>query len=321
MGKGRGFGKTIFFGEHFTVYGTPVVASALSLTADAEVLRGVSGGWEILDDREESKGYKEAKKGMQIESLERIFAHLKFRPDHLKVRLSGDLPAISGIGATAASSVAIVRALSDEFGLNLSDDDVNAAAYEAEIAYHGPRTVGIDNRIATYGGILCLVRGERVEIETIVLREPVEVVIGNTGIVASTKSMLEGFAERKKRFPEKYIRLIEEARAVAENGLRSLKAFDLREIGRSMDQNHRLLKEAEVSCPELDFLVELSRREGAWGAKQTGSGGGGCMLALTPGKALQERVAQAIERQGFQAIRATVGGTAERSIPNRTISL
>jgi mevalonate kinase len=311
VGKGRGFGKTIFFGEHFTVYGTPVIASALSLTAQAEVHRASSGGWQIQDDRKESKGYKETKKGMQIESLERIFSCLKFRPDHLRVNLSGDLPAISGIGATAASSVAIVRALSDEFGLNLSDDEVNAASYEAEIAYHGPRTVGIDNRVATYGGILCLVRGERVETERIILREPVEVVIGNTGIVASTKVMLEGFAERKKRFPEKYTRLIEEARALAEDGLRSIKAFDLREIGRLMDQNHRLLKEAEVSCPELDFLVELSRKEGAWGAKQTGSGGGGCMLALTPEKSLQERVAQAIEREGFQAIRASVGGISD----------
>lgn len=307
MGKGIGYGKTIFFGEHFAVYGTPVIASALSLVGEAEVFRTTSGGWEIHDVRKESPGYKEAKRGMQIESLERIFSYLKFRPPHLRVRLSGDLPAVSGIGATAASSVAIVRALSEEFGLNLPDDEVNAASYEAEIAYHGPRTVGIDNRIATYGGILCLTRGERVEMEKIAFREPVEVVIGNTGIVASTQVMLEGFAERRRLFPGKYARLIEEAGAIAREARHGIEAFDLEEIGRLMDQNHRLLKEAEVSCPELDFLVELSRKEGAWGAKQTGSGGGGCMLALTPGKALQERVAQAIEREGFEAIRATVG--------------
>ena len=307
MGKGRGYGKTIFFGEHFTVYGPPVIALALSLTADAEVTRTESGGWRIHDGRQESKGYKEEKRKMQIESLERIFNSLNFHPEHLEIFLSGNLPAISGIGATGASSVAIVRALSEEFRLNLTDDEVNAASYEAEIAYHGPRTVGIDNMIATYGGIISLIKGEKNAITRIKLKEPVEIVIGNTGIVANTKTMLNGFAERKKRFPEKYGFLIDEANRVAGRAMRSIEAFDLEEIGRLMDQNHHLLKEAEVSCPELDSLVHLSRKEGAWGAKQTGSGGGGCMLALTPGKALQEKVARVIEREGFQAIRTMVG--------------
>jgi len=307
MGKGSGYGKTIFFGEHFTVYGPPVIAFALSLTADTEVTKAESGGWTIQDDRQESKGYKEEKKKMQIESLERIFNYLNFHPEHFRIALSGDLPAISGIGATGASSVAIVRALSDEFRLNLTDDEVNAASYEAEVAYHGPKTVGIDNMIATYGGIISLLKGEKAVVKKIRLKEPVEVVIGNTGIVANTKAMLNGFAERRKKFPEKYGSLIDQAKEVAERAMISIEAFDLEGIGRLMDANHLLLKDAEVSCPELDSLVRLSRREGAWGAKQTGSGGGGCMLALTPGKALQERVARAIEREGFQVIRTRVG--------------
>jgi mevalonate kinase len=307
VGKGRGYGKTIFFNEHFTVYGPPVIAFALSMTADAEVVGTESGGWEIQDRRRESKGYKEEKKGMQIESLERIFGYLKFRREHLKIVLSGDLPAISGIGATGASSVAIVRALSDELRLNLTDEEVNAASYEAEIAYHGEKTVGIDNMVATYGGIISLIRGEKAVVKRIRLKEPVEIVIGNTGIVANTKTMLNGFAERRKSFPGKYASLIDQAGKIAEGAMKAIEAFDLKQIGRLMDQNHHLLEEAEVSCPELDFLVDLSRREGAWGAKQTGSGGGGCMLALTPGQALQERVARAIEREGFQAIRTTVG--------------
>jgi mevalonate kinase len=307
LGMGSGYGKTIFFGEHFTVYGTPVIAFALSMTADAEVVRTVSGGWDIRDDRQESKGYKEEKRKMQIESLERIFKYLNFHPEHLRIKLSGDLPAISGIGATGASSVAIVRALSDEFHLNLNDDEVNAASYQAEIAYHGPKTVGIDNIVATYGGIISLTKGDPDVIQKIKLREPVEIVIGNTGIVANTKTMLNGFAERKKRFPEKYGQLIDNANQIAQEAMKAIETFDLRKIGRLMDQNDLLLKEAELSCPELDFLVQLSRQEGALGAKQTGSGGGGCMLALTPGKALREKVASAIERERFQAIRTMVG--------------
>lgn len=307
MGKGRGYGKTIFFGEHFTIYGTPVIAFALSMTADAEVVQTGSGGWDIRDERQESEGYKEEKRKMQIESLERIFKYLNFYPEHLSILLAGDLPAISGIGATGASSVAIVRALSDEFHLNLTDDEANAASYEAEIAYHGSKTVGIDNMVATYGGIISLIKGNPDVIKKIKLKGPVEVVIGNTGIIANTKTMLNSFAERKKKFPRKYSQLVDKASEIAKRAMKSIEAFELEEIGELMNRNHALLKEAELSCPELDLLVDLSRREGAMGAKQTGSGGGGCMLALTPGKALQERVACAIEGKGFQAIRTVVG--------------
>jgi mevalonate kinase len=307
LGRGIGYGKTIFFGEHFTVYGTPVIAFALSMTADAEAVRTGSGGWEIRDRRHESKGYKEEKKKMQIESLERIFKYLKFYPEHLRITLTGDLPAVSGIGATGASSVSIVRALSEEFRLNLSDEEVNAASYEAEIAYHGPKTVGIDNLVATYGGIISLVKGVPNVVQRIKLKAPIEVVIGNTGIVANTKTLIDGFADRKKRFPEKYDLLIDKADQIAKRAIKCIEAFDLEAMGQLMNQNHSLLEEAEVSCPELNFLVNLSRQEGALGAKQTGSGGGGCMLALTPGKTLQEKVAGAIEGKGFQAIRTTVG--------------
>jgi mevalonate kinase len=307
LGRGIGYGKTILFGEMFAIFGIPVIASALSMTAEAEVVEAASGGWQFRDERREAKGYKEEKKGMQIESLERIFHHLRFRPQHLRIRLSGDLPAMSGIGATGASSVAIVRALSEEFHLGLTDDEVNAGAYQAEIAYHGPTTSGIDNRVSTYGGIICLTRGEPNVVRKMKLKEPVEVVIGDTGIIANTKALLGALGERKNRSPERYGRMLQEARQIAEEAMAGIENFDLKEIGRLMNRNQFLLKEAEISCPELDLLINLCRGAGALGAKLTGSGGGGCMLALTPGKDQQEKVASAVESQGFQAIRSRLG--------------
>ncbi len=307
MGKGIGYGKTILFGEMFAVFGIPVIASALSMTADAEVVQTASGGWEIRDERREAKGYKEEKKAMQIESLERIFTHLHLRPEHLRIVLGGDLPAMSGIGATGASSVAIVRALSEEFSFHLTDDEVNAGGYQGEIAYHGPSTSGIDNMVSTYGGVICLTRGEPNVIRKMKFREPVEVVIGDTGIIANTKALLSAVAERKKRFPERYGRILQSAQQIAEEAMTSIESFDLRGIGRLMDRNQLLLQEAEISCPELDSLIKICRDAGALGAKLTGSGGGGCMLALTPGIELQEGVASAIEAKGFQAFRARLG--------------
>jgi mevalonate kinase len=307
VGKGIGYGKTILFGEMFAVFGVPVIASALSTTAEADVVQTASGGWDIRDSRREAKGYKEEKKAMQLESLERIFRHLRLRPEHVRIMLAGDLPAMSGIGATGASSVAIVRALSEEFHLRLTDDEVNAGAYQAEIAYHGPTTSGIDNMVSTYGGIICLTRGEPNVVRQMKWKEPVEVVIGDTGIIANTKTLLAALGDRKKNSPERYARMLQDARQISDAAMAAIERLDLTAIGRLMDRNQSLLKDAEVSCPELDLLVDVCRKAGALGAKLTGSGGGGCMLALTPGKALQEGVARAIEAKGFQTIRARLG--------------
>jgi mevalonate kinase len=307
VGKGIGYGKTIVFGEMFAIFGVPVIASALSMTADAEVVRTTSGGWDIQDERKEAKGYKEEKKAMQIESLQRIFRHLSVRPEHLRIWLGGDLPAMSGIGATGASSVAIVRALSEEFDLQLTEDQVNDGGYQGEVAYHGSTTSGIDNMISTYGGIICLTRGEPNVVRRMRWKRPVDVVIGDTGIIANTKVLLAAFGERKKNNPEQYARLLRDARQIADEAMANIDEFDLNAIGRLMDRNQSLLTEAQVSCPELDILVDVASKAGALGAKLTGSGGGGCMLALTPGKDLQERVASAIEAQGFRAYRTKVG--------------
>jgi mevalonate kinase len=307
VAKGIGYGKTILFGEMFAIFGVPVIAAALSLTTEAEVAPTAAPGLDIHDDRREAKGYKDEKRAMQRESLARIFKHLALQPDRLRIVLGGDLPAMSGIGASGASSVAIARALSEQFSLGLTEDAVNAAAYQGEIAYHGPTTSGIDNMISTYGGAIWLMRGEPNVVRKMRLKAPVEVVIGDTGIIANTKAMLAGIGERKKRFADRYARMLEGARQIADEAMANIEALDLKAIGRLMNQNQLLLEDAEISCPELDLLIRVSRDAGALGAKLTGGGGGGCMLALTPGRALQESVAAAIEAEGFQALRTSLG--------------
>lgn len=308
MGKGSGFGKVILFNEHFVVYGVPSIVSAIDrvTTATVEALEGQ--GWSIEDDREATPGYKEEKLEQQKESIERILkaAGIDQTKRHIKITLGGDLVAASGIGASAASCAAIARALSDEFGLGLSDGRINELAYEGERGYHGTPS-GIDNTAATYGGLIWFVRGEPNVIERMKLKEPVEIVMGNTGLVADTKAAVAGVRERKEKNPEKYDKLFKEAEALAYRARRALENYDLEAVGEHMDENHRLLQEIEVSCKELDFLVDLAREHGALGAKMTGGGLGGNMVALTPGKELQEMVARAIEREGFDALRTRIG--------------
>jgi len=310
MGTGSGFGKVILFGEHFVVHGVPGIVSAIDATNDAEVKK-TAKGINVKDVRKAAKGYAEEKRMQQLESIDRILRAMGIdaKTVAFDILLGGALPGFSGLGASAASSVAITRAIAQEFGVILTDERVNQIAYEAEKAYAGTPS-GIDNTAATFGGLLWFkknLKDRQNTIEKLHIREPVEIVIGSTGVVANTKAMVEGVTERKQKHPEKYDALFEEAEALALIGREALLQFDLKKVGKLMNDNHRLLQEIEVSHEKLDILVEIARKQGAFGAKLTGGGGGGCMVALTPNQELQERVAEAIENAGYEVLRTRIG--------------
>ena len=310
MGRGSGFGKVILFGEHFVVHGVPGIVSAIDLTVDAEV-KNIGKGIYVKDERKGAKGYTETKKTQQKESIERMLKDMRLDSSKIsfEIRLGGNLPGFSGIGASAASSVAIARAIAEEFDMNLPDERINEIAYEAEKAYAGTPS-GIDNTAATFGGLIWFKKnlsGGPNTIERLNIKKPVEIVMGDTGVVADTKAMVDGVAERKKKNPEKYNPLFTQTEELAFEARKALEKFDLKKVGKLMNGNHRLLQEIKVSCRELDYLVNLAREQGAFGAKMTGGGGGGCMVALTPGKELQEAVATALEKKGFKVLRTKVG--------------
>ena len=153
MGRGSGFGKTILFGEHFVVHGVPGIASAVDSAAVAE-LQKAAKGINVTDKRTGAKGYAEKKKLQQLESIERMLKAMNIDPQKVAIDiwLGGNLPRFSGLGASAASSVAIARAIAEEFDMNLSNEKINEVAYEAEKAYAGNPS-GIDNTAATFGGL------------------------------------------------------------------------------------------------------------------------------------------------------------------------
>jgi len=306
VGKGSGFGKVILFNEHFVVYNIPSIVSAIAQATTARVEPFKGKGWHLEDRRPATPGYKEEKLEQQKDSIDRILkvAGINLSKTPIKITFGGDLVAASGIGASAASCVALARALSDEFAIGFSDDRINEIAYEGERAYHGTPS-GVDNTAATYGGLLWFIRGK--PIERISIKRPVEIVMGNTGIVANTEAAVKGVRERKERNPKKYEKIFNEANELANAARKALLDYDLRVVGKLMDENHRQLQAIEVSCKELDHLVELARTNGAYGAKMTGGGLGGNMVALTPGKDLQDRVARAIKKDGFGALMTRIG--------------
>ena len=307
MGTGSGYGKVILFGEHFVVYGLPGIASAVGLATDATVEK--SEALTVKDERKGTEGYSESKKAHQLESFELMFNKMGLSEKNFDIWLGGELPTMSGIGASAASCVAIARAVSDEMNLNYSNEQINKTAYEMEKAFAGNPS-GIDNTVATFGGLLWFeknLEGGPNKIERLQVPQPVEIVMGNSGVVANTKAMVEGVAERRGKEPEKYAASFKQFEDLVFKAREALEKGDLQTVGRLMDENHKLLQEIEVSCKELDELVAIAKENGAFGAKVTGGGGGGSMVALTPGKELQEKVASAMEARGFKVLRTIIG--------------
>lgn len=310
MGSGYGFGKTIVFGEHFVVYGLPAIASAITSKTTAEVKRIEGAGYRLIDNRPETPGYKENKKEQQADSISRIFQFLGINPKEtpVEIKLAGELVAASGVGASAASCAAIARALNEEFSLGLSDEQINKAAYEGEKGYHGTPS-GIDNTAAVYGGLILFkksLEGGKNTIERIKI-EPVEIVLGNTGITSNTTEVVADVRRKKEENPKEFGKIFKDYERIANEALEAFKENNIKRIGELMNENHELLQKIGVSCKELEELVKIARENGALGAKLTGTGRGGLMQALTPGKELQEKVARAIEETGKSAFRTRIG--------------
>ena len=143
------------------------------------------------------------------------------------------------------------------------------------------------------------------------ISNPIEIVMGNTGKVANTSAAVAGVRERKEKNPQKYEEIFNKAKNIAFLARRAFQDEDYEEIGKLMTANHKLLQQIEVSTNNLDFLVEVAKENGALGAKLTGGGLGGNMIAFTPSKALQESVANAIEKEGFQILKTTIGASRQ----------
>jgi mevalonate kinase len=307
MAEGKGYGKCILFNEHFVVYGIPSIVSAIGNATVATAEETESGGIQPIDNRPATPGYKEEKKEQQEDSLRRILEAMNISPDkNIRITLTGDLYAASGVGASAASCTAIARALNQLFDMGLGDDRINEIAYEGEKGYHGTPS-GVDNTASTYGGMIWFVKGEPNTFDPIRISQPIEIVMGNTGTVANTKSAVAGVKERKEKNPELYSQIFGRARNLAYDARKALESLKLKEVGRLMNVNHQLLQKIEVSNGDLDTLVEIARKAGAFGAKMTGGGLGGYMVALTPGESLQEKVAKAIEEKGFSVVKTKIG--------------
>jgi len=311
MGKGTAFGKTILIGDQFVLKEVPAIVSAIPFETECTVERLAEGsGWTLEDNRIEVPGYKKKKEHQQIDSINHMLEVMQIdvKKDPIKITFGGSLLAGSGVGASAAHCVSLARALNAEFNLGLSIEEINHFGWEGEFAYHGTPS-GVDNTASTYGGLLLYqIKNGAKTWQRIDLKQPVEVVLGNSGVTADT-SKLDAHVESQE---QKAPKLFEERlRTITDQALemkKALEADDLPQVGAIMTANHKILIDMDLSHATLIYLCNKALELGALGAKVTGGGRGGYMNALTPGKELQEKVASAMEKEGYKVIRAAVGG-------------
>ena len=310
MASGTGFGKTILIGDQFVLEEVPAIVSAISFETVTTVEKTKGDGWVLEDDRIEVPGYKDKKKEQQARSIDRILEvmNIDVKKNPIKITVGGSLLAGSGVGASAASCVSLARALNEEFNLGYSIEEINRVAWQGEFPYHGIAS-GVDNTASTYGGLLLFyLKNKQQNFEKIPTPKPFEIVLANSGITANT-ALLDVFTEQQKKDnPDLYWSRLKAITNQAYAMKKVLEAGDLENVGRIMSENHKILVEMEMSHEILDHLCKMSLDHGALGAKVTGGGRGGYMVALTPGLKLQDTVASAFEREGYKVIRATIGG-------------
>ena len=210
------------------------------------------------------------------------------------IKVTATIPVASGLGSGAAVSVAVIRALAGFLGNPLPADEVSALAYEIEKIHHGTPS-GIDNTVVTYALPVYFVRGK--PIETFPVPRPFTIVIGDTGHPAPTRESVGDVRVAWQADPKTYERLFAAVGSIAKTARQAIENGHPQWLGPLMDENHELLREMGVSSPGLDRLVCTAKEAGALGAKLSGGGRGGNMIALVEtGQA--ESVAQALEMAG-----------------------
>ena len=281
---GVGYGKVILLGEHAVVYGRHAIAAPIPLTIKA-LVEDCDEGIHLLIPRWGVE-YRLASNANERRSFERpagvMLDQLGLSRRAMRIEVFPEVPRSMGLGGSAAMAVAIVRALDKHFKLELTDAQVNSLAFESEKVAHGSPS-GLDNTLACYGKALVFRPGDPPLVEPLNIREPIPAVIGMTGYEGLTAKTVGRVREAWQQDKKLYERIFDQIDALTLRGIQAIQDNDLPTLGELMNICQGMLNALQVSTPELEKLCDIARENGALGAKLTGGGGGGSIVAICDG--------------------------------------
>lgn len=299
--QGTASGKVILLGEHAVVYDRHALALPLESAVSATVVETESSvklsipDWDFEEDVSVRKPAKGAASAVAL-----IMRHLGIGDRGFYIRIRSRIPPAMGLGSSAALAVAIIRAFDKSLGLDMDNGAIDRLAFECEKLAHGTPS-GIDNNIATYGQPVLYSRTSATRTKPITLTESPPVVVASSGIHGVTKDQVAGVRSRYEKNRKLYETIFDEIDEISMAGAHALKSNDYETLGSMMNVCHGYLNALQVSIPELEKMVEIARRHGAIGAKLTGAGGGGSIVALCPDR--ESDVARALHAEGYQIVR------------------
>jgi mevalonate kinase len=275
-------GKVILFGEHAVVYGRPAVAVPVldvQATVTVKDARPGAGITVVAEDLERTFGLFDAPHDDPLRvivsaTLARLGVGMQV---DLKVTISSTIPVARGLGSGAAVSTAIARALAQHLGHWLTSRAVSDLVFETEKIYHGTPS-GIDNTVVAFEKPVYFVKDETMDVFWV--GQPFQLVVGDTGIASPTRIAVGDVQAAWGQQRERYEEIFDEIGTLAHMGRQAIEAGDVEAMGRLMDANQKLLRLIGVSSPELEGLIEAAQQGGALGAKLSGAGRGGNMIAL-----------------------------------------
>lgn len=284
-------GKVILFGEHAVVYGQPAMAFAVNKRAFIHLKPGSGGKSTIksldlnldisIDLNEEKKDFKREKRSIINYIIAALYEVHDGSPLDIQLRL--EIPVGAGLGSSAAVTVATLAAAYQYHHKKISNSQLAKKAHEVELTVQG-RASSLDTAVSTYGGLIYL--NEQREIISLKYNLPDSLVIGYTSYSGNTAEMVDSVREKRDRFPEIMDPIIISIGKIASQARKIIAQddLDLNYLGELMNINHGLLDSMGVNTKEISNMIFNARRSGAIGAKITGAGGGGSIIAFCPGK-------------------------------------
>jgi hydroxymethylglutaryl-CoA reductase len=289
MAGGTAAGKVILLGEHGVVYGRRALALPIPAAVNVTIRESDTLEHDLPDDF-----VAELLKALAVENA------------GWRISVDSRLPFGKGLGSSAAIAVATARAFSERLGLGLDNERVNAIALASEKLAHGTPS-GVDNTLSTYAKPMLFRNDGHLEFKSLELDREPPLLIAWGDETGRTSEQVAAVRARHERSPAHFDALFDEMDSLSEQGATLLVKGAWPELGALMNICHGLLNAIGVSTPHLERMVALARHSGAAGAKLTGAGGGGSIVALCPGNV--EQVRNALQCSGYQTL---VPGISDR---------